>query len=60
MTKSGNEVNVGIDVGKHQLDVYLLERERKFQCGNDEVSIKQLVARLKRFKLARIVIEATG
>jgi len=60
MTKPGNEVNVGIDVGKQQLDVYLLERQRAFQCGNDEVSIQQLVNRLKRFKLARVVIEATG
>ena len=60
MTKRNKAVNVGIDVGKQQLDVYLLERQRAFQCGNDEVSIQPLIARLKRFKLARIVIEATG
>lgn len=60
MTKQCRAVNVGIDVGKRELDVYLLERQRAFQCGNDEVSVQRLVARLKRFKLARIVIEATG
>lgn len=60
MTKQNKTVNVGIDVGKLQLDVYLLERQRAFQCDNDEVSIQQLITRLKRFKLARIVIEATG
>lgn len=60
MTKQYNAVNVGIDVGKHQLDVYLLERKRAFQCGNDQASISQLVSRLKRFRLQRIVIEATG
>ena len=60
MTKRNSAVNVGIDVGKKQLDVYLLERQRAFQVGNDEASIDKLVARLKRFNLQRIVIEATG
>ncbi len=60
MTKQNKAVNVGIDVGKQQLDVYLLERQRAFQCGNDDASIQAFITRLKRFKLARIVIEATG
>lgn len=60
MTKPCNAVNVGIDVGKQALDVYLLERQRAFHSGNDEASIRQLVTRLKRFKLRRIVVEATG
>lgn len=60
MTKRNTAVNVGIDVGKQMLDVYLLERQRTFQCPNDEASIRRLVATLKRFKIQRIVIEATG
>lgn len=60
MTKRNVAVNVGIDVGKQLLDVYLLERQRAFQCGNDEPSIRQLLVKLKRFKIQRIVIEATG
>lgn len=60
MTKQNKAINVGIDVGKKQLDVYLLERQRAFQCANDEPSIQQLVKKLKRFKIERIVIEATG
>ncbi len=60
MTKQNRSINAGIDVGKHALDVYLLERQRAFHCGNDDPSIRQLVARLKRFKIQRIVIEATG
>ena len=60
MTKTNKAVNVGVDVGKKQLDVYLLERDRAFQCGNDEASIQNLVSRLKRFKIERIVVEATG
>ena len=60
MTKRNTAVNVGIDVGKQMLDVYLLERQRAFQYPNDEASIRRLVAKLKRFKIQRIVIEATG
>lgn len=60
MTKRNNAINVGIDVGKTQLDGYLLERQRAFQCGNNEASIRQLITRLKRFKIQRIVVEATG
>lgn len=60
MTKRNHAINVGIDVGKTQLDGYLLERQRAFQCGNDEASIRQLITRLKRFKIQRIVVEATG
>lgn len=60
MTIRNQPVNVGIDVGKHTLDVYLFERQRAFQCDNDEASVLRLVSRLKRFKIQRIVIEATG
>ena len=60
MTIRNKAVNVGVDVGKQQLDVYLLERQRALQCNNDEPSIRQLVATLKRFNIQRIVIEATG
>jgi transposase len=60
MTKSLSPVNVGIDVGKAQLDVYLLERDRSLTVPNDEPAIAALVKRLKRYRLERIVIEATG
>lgn len=60
MTKRNAAINVGIDVGKQKLDVYLLERQRAFQCDNDQPSIQRLLAKLKRFRLQRIVIEATG
>jgi transposase len=53
-------VNVGIDVGKSQLDVYLLERDRVLAVPNDEQAISVLVSRLSRYRLERIVIEATG
>ena len=60
MTKRRLPVNVGIDVGKEFLDVCLLERGIAWRIPNAEADIDALVARLARFRLARIVIEATG
>lgn len=60
MTKQRPSVNVGVDVGKSQLDVYLLERDRVFSAANDEEGVAALVSRLRRYRLERIVVEATG
>lgn len=60
MTKQREAVNVGIDVGKAQLDVCLLERDLKRQVANEPGAIRALLSRLGRYRLARIVIEATG
>lgn len=42
------------------LDVYLLERNLMLRVPNESEAIRGLVARLARYRLARIVIEATG
>jgi len=60
MTKPLLALNVGVDVGKSQLDLYLLERDRALSVPNDEHAIASLVRRLRRYRLERIVIEATG
>src|SRR6185369_4542630 len=60
MTKPLPSVNVGVDVGKAQLDLYLLEREQAISVPNDEQAIASLLRRLARYRLERIVIEATG
>lgn len=60
MTKQLPPVNVGVDVGKSQLDVYLLERDRLLTVPNDDQAIAALISRLSRYRLDRIVIEATG
>src|SRR6185503_19346 len=60
MTKQRPSVNVGVDVGKATLDVYLLERDRMFSVPNDDRAIAALIRRLSRYRLERIVIEATG
>lgn len=53
-------VNVGIDVGKHQLDAFILERDIQFSVTNDSSGIRTLIGRLSRYKLDRVVVEATG
>lgn len=54
------QVNVGIDVGKHQLDVFILERDLHVTVTNDAVGIRKLLSRLSRYSLSRVVLEATG
>jgi transposase len=60
MTKPRPAVNVGVDVGKSQLDVFLLERDRALTVPNDEQDIPALIRTLGRYRVERIVIEATG
>jgi len=58
--KTSEGVNVGIDVGKSQLDVYIHERELHLTIPNSPENIRKLLGRLGRYHLARIVVEATG
>jgi transposase len=60
MTKSLPSINAGVDVGKGQLDLYLLERDRALTVPNDEQAIASLIRRLSRYRIERIVVEATG
>ena len=39
MTKQRSGINVGVDVGKAKLDLYLLERDRALTCPNTEDAI---------------------
>ncbi len=52
--------NIGIDVGKTFLDIYILELDRHWQIYNSVDDIKDLRKTLKRFNLTRIIVEATG
>ena len=60
MTKQRLPVNVGVDVSKDTLDVHLLERDLSFSVPNHEPEIASLLQRLGRYRLERIVVEATG
>jgi transposase len=61
-TKANRDLqrNIGIDVGKTFLDIYILEIERHWKIHNVASDIQSLITTLKRFKLSRIVVEATG
>ena len=53
-------INVGVDVGKSQLDFYLWERHKHFTASNDEHGIKGALKVLRRYKIECIAMEATG
>ena len=55
-----NEINVGVDTGKTQLDIYIRPLAIYFVVSNDEVGIKEAIKTIKKHKVTRIVIEATG
>lgn len=57
---SKTSVNVGVDVGKFFLDIYIHEKGIYFQVPNTPSGIKQLLKRLAYYKVVRIVMEATG
>jgi len=61
MPKNREEaVNVGIDVGKHWLDIAIQERALHFTVPDDANGIRTLLGRLARYELSRRVVEATG
>lgn len=53
-------VNVGIDVGKDQLDVFIHEAQLHFTVTNDRPGIRRLLTRISRYRPDRVVVEATG
>lgn len=53
-------INVGIDVGKAQLDICVYERDVYFTVENSPEGIRKALGRLGRYRVERIVIEATG
>lgn len=54
------EMDVGIDVGKHALDVALRPSGVAWHSANDEAGIAEVVAQLQAARPRRIVVEATG
>jgi transposase len=55
-----SERNLGIDIGKTTLDVHLFELDLYAQYPNTPEGFKQLLKSFSRYKLTRIVVEATG
>ena len=55
-----SERNVGIDIGKSTLDVYIYELDVYLQYPNTTEGIRELIKKLSRYNLTRILVEATG
>jgi len=58
--KNTQEINVGIDTGKTQLDIYIRPFGEYFTVENTALGIKEAIKRIKPYKPTRIIIEATG
>lgn len=59
-TTMNQSINVGVDTGKHQLDIYIRPLDVYFTVNNDEAGIKDAIKSIKKYKIERIIIEATG
>jgi transposase len=55
-----SERHVGIDIGKSMLDVCIFEPDVYLQYPNTPEGIRELLKKLSRYKLTRILVEATG
>jgi len=60
LKQSKSVVNVGVDVGKFLLDVYIYEKAIHFQEENSPEGIKRILKRLSYYTVERLVMEATG
>lgn len=57
---TSQERNVGIDIGKSMLDVCIYEVDIYKQHPNTPEGVCQLLKQLSRYKITRIIVEATG
>lgn len=58
--KTSEEINVGIDTSKTQLDIYIRPLGDYFSVENNLKGIKVALKRIKSYQPTRIIIEATG
>lgn len=59
-TATNQNINIGVDTGKSQLDIYIRPLDIFFSVSNDEKGIKQAIKTIKQHSPQRVVIEATG
>lgn len=60
LKQSKTIINVGVDVGKQFLDVWIYEKSLHFQEENSSTGIKRILKRLAHYQVERLVMEATG
>lgn len=59
-TNTNQNINVGVDTGKFQLDIYIRPLDIYFTVNNDEKGIAEAIKKIKVHFPNRIIIEATG
>jgi transposase len=59
-TNNQNEINIGVDTGKTQLDIYIRPLDIYFTVTNDEKGINKAIKKIKKHNPKRVVIKATG
>jgi len=60
LKKSKTIINVGVDVGKHTLDICIHEKQLYWQEDNTIEGITRILKRLSHYQVERLVVEATG
>lgn len=60
MSNHSQEIWVGIDVSKTQLDIAVGPAGETWSAGNDEVGLQKTVERLRQFHPRLVVLESTG
>ncbi len=59
-TNTLQNINVGVDTGKSQLDIYIRPLDICFTVPNNDKGIKEAVRAIAKHQPQRVVIEATG
>lgn len=59
-TINSQNINVGVDTGKHQLDIYIRPLDIFFVVENNQEGIKKAICEIKKHSPERVIIEATG
>ncbi len=59
-TNTLQNINVGVDTGKSQLDIYIRPLDIYFTVPNTDKGISDAIKTIKKHKPQRVVIEATG
>ncbi|MFC4701528.1 IS110 family transposase [Glaciecola siphonariae] len=59
-TINSQNINVGVDTGKHQLDIYIRPLDIFFVVENNVKGINKAISEIKKHTPSRVIIEATG
>ncbi|MGR2769598.1 IS110 family transposase, partial [Photobacterium ganghwense] len=59
-TSTHQNIHVGVDTGKSQLDIFIRPIDIFFTVNNDEKGIKEAIKTIKQHVPQRVVVEATG